>query len=183
MEHDQTLQHVYTMPADEFCHDMLERVNIDTMGPNEIDTTIDLITSKLVNLGDNLPRAKYRKHVRPFWNATLTELEREKVLAYRIWKNEGCVRDPNNVGLINHRNAKRNFRRELKKVQQDYEKKQVQDLINSAECDRNKLWKLVKQSRQTKQSNTISIKNKQGKVVHEIGEVVEVWRDHFSRLS
>ena len=180
---DQVLQNAYTIPAEVFCHDILGRVDIDSMGPNEIDTTIDLITSKLVNLGESLPRAKYRKHVRPYWNATLTQLKREKVLAHRLWKNEGCVRDPNNAVLINHKNAKRNFRRELKKVQRVFEKKQVQELINTAECDRIKFWKLVKNARQTNQSTTFSIKNKLGKVVHEIGDVVEVWRDHFSRLS
>ena len=179
---DHNLLHIYTNPADDFCRDFCERVEIETMGPCEIDDTLESITNRLANLGDKLPRAKFRKHVRPFWNAALTELKKAKVQAYRIWKSEGCVRDPDNVGLINHKTAKRNFRRELKKVQRVFEKKQVQDLIISAECDRNKFWKLVKNARQTKQSNTISIKNKQGKVVHEVAEVVEVWRDHFSRL-
>ena len=179
----QTLLHVYTRPADEFCSNVLEMSNINNMNPTKIDDTIDLITSKLVEFSDKLPKAKYRKHVRPFWNNTLRELKREKVFAYRVWKSEGSVRDPLDANFINHKKAKREFRCELKKVQRDYEKKQVQDLIYSAECDRNKFWKLVKNARQTKQSKTISIKNRQGRVVHDIGEVVEAWREHFSRLS
>ena len=179
----QTLEDVYTKPSDEFCASLLARSDISNMNPAEIDDIIDLLTSKLFELSEKLPKAKFRKHVRPFWNDTLTELKRVKVHAYRVWRSEGSVRDPNDINYINHKKAKRDFRREIKKVQRDYEKKQVQDLINSAECDRNKFWKLVKNARQTKQSNTISIKNRKGKVVHDIKEVVEAWRDHFSHLS
>ena len=53
----------------------------------------------------------------------------------------------------------------------------------SAENNRTKFWKLVKNVRNPKQANTIAIKNRQGKVVQELDDVVEAWRDHFSTLS
>ena len=68
-------------------------------------------------------------------------------------------------------------------MQRNYEQEQILELVNSAECDRAKFWRLVKNARQSKQSSTLAIKNRSGKVVHDVTEVVEAWRDHFSFLS
>ena len=124
------------------------------MSPSDIDNLIERITTKLVEVGDILPKAKFKNHVRPFWNNSLPEFKRARVTAYRNWKLGGSNKDSTNINFINHKNAKRAFRREIKKVQRDYEKRQVHELINSAECDRNRFWKLVKSARLTKQSNT-----------------------------
>ena len=92
------------------------------------------------------------------------------------------MRDAELSTWVNHRNAKRDFRQEIRKVQRDFEQQQVLDLVKNAECDRNKLWKMVKNAGQSKQSSTIAIKKCKGKVVHEIPEVVKAWKDHFSYL-
>ena len=177
-----TLKYNYTIPTGDFCLSLLESCSISNMNATELDNLINIITSKLVEVGNTLPKTKFKCHVRPFWNNTLNDLKKEKVIAYRKWKFEGSSRDPTNSSFINHKRARRNFRRELKKVQRDYEKKKVQEIVSSAECDRTKFWKLVKQSRQTKQSGTLSIKDRQGRVVHDIEDVVETWREHFSNL-
>ena len=173
----------YTIPSEVFCNELLQQSEIDTMGKEELDSTIDLITSKLAEFSSFLPKAKFKRHVRPFWNGTLTALKQAKIYAYRIWVNEGRPRDPLYVSWINYKKTKKDFRNELKRVQRDYEQKQIQDLVQSAECDRNKFWRLVKSARQTKQSSTLAIKNRQGSVVNDIEDVVEAWRDHFSHLS
>ena len=115
----------YTAPVDRFCESILQDTDFHELGPREIDDLIDTVTSNLVESANNLPRVRYRKHVRPYWNGVLTELKRVKVTAFRIWTSEGRPRDPNSVSLINHKNAKRNFRRELKKVQRNYDQKQI----------------------------------------------------------
>ena len=167
-----TLTSDYSIPTGDFCLSMLETCNISSMNPHDLDNLIDCITTKLVEVGNTLPKAKFKSHVRPFWNNTLNDLKREKVIAYRKWKGMGSNRDPTDISYVNHKRAKRDFRRELKKVRRDIEKKQVQELVSSAECGGNKFWKLVKQSRQTKQSSTLSIKDRQGRVMHNVGEVV-----------
>ena len=178
-----TLHAEYTVPCEYFCEDLLGYHDIDSMSPSEIDSLINEVTDSLVNLGRKLPKAKRKKHVRPYWNSILTDLKKAKVRAYHIWINEGRPRDTQFVSWVNHKKAKKEFRLELKRVQKDFEQAQLNELIQSAECDRNRFWRLVKNVRQTKQSNTLSIKNRQGKVVHDISEVVEAWRDHFNHLS
>ena len=174
---------VYTGPVDMLCEDILRTTDFPNLDVEGLDSIIDLITSKMVEISETLPKARYRKHVRPYWNSTLSELKKEKVSAYRLWSDEGRPRDPLSPVWVNHKNAKRNFRRELRKVQREYEQKQINDLVVSAECDRTHFWKLVKNVRQPKQASTIAIRNRQGRVVQEMDEVVEAWRDHFSFLS
>ena len=94
---------VYTNPANEFCAHLLENNDFDNMSKEGIDQTLDILTSKLVNLGSNLPKSKFKKHVRPFWNGNLTELKKVKVSAYRKWKTEGCPRDQFSETWLNHK--------------------------------------------------------------------------------
>ena len=61
--------------------------------------------------------------------------------------------------------------------------KEMFDLINSAECDKNRFWRLVKKARNAKQSSTLAIRNPLGRVVHEVPDVVKAWYDHFSKLG
>ena len=179
----QTLDDIYTNPLEEFCEEILQNTNFDSLCPEGIDRVINEVTLKLVQNGNNLPKARFKKHIRPYWNGELSELKRDKVRAFRIWTLDGKPRDPMSPSWIAHKDAKRNFRRELKKVQNAYGQKQIQELVEFAEYDRNKFWKRIKNTRQPKQSSSIAIKNRCGKVVQEIDDVVEAWRDHFSFLS
>ena len=72
------------------------------------------------------------------------------------------MRDAELSTWVNHRNAERDFRQEMRKVQRDFEQQQVLDLVKNAECDRNKLWKMVKNAGQSRKSSTIAIKKCKG---------------------
>ena len=52
-----------------------------------------------------------------------------------------------------------------------------------AEMDRNVFWRLIKKSRKSNSSSTNGIKGKDDKVVHEISEVLNVWKTHFEHLG
>ena len=134
----------YTIPCEQYCGELLQSSDIDNMMPDELNECVRVLTDELVNLSKRLPKAKYVKHVRPYWNGTLTELKRAKVCAYRIWTNEGRPRDNLVASWVNHKEAKRNFRRELKRVQKEFEQSQINELVQSAECDRNRFWRLIK---------------------------------------
>ena len=139
-----TLVNEYTIPMEEFCEDLLQSTDFGTLSPKGIDDVIDNITRTLVKTGDNLPKARFRKHGRPYWNGVLNDLKKKKVYAYRRWSAEGRPRDALSQSWVAHKEAKRNFRRELKRVQRDYDRKQIQELVEFAECDRNKFWKRIK---------------------------------------
>ena len=172
----------YTSPAETHFQSIINDTDLDAMSCEEVDTLIDDITTYLVSLDKDLPRSKFKPHVRPYWNDHLTQLKKEKVRSYRVWKYNGRPRDPTNKYWCEYKSAKRIFRREIRGVQRSFEQKEMLDLITSAECDKNRFWRLVKKARSTKQSSTLAIRNPLGRVVHEIPDVVKAWYDHFSKL-
>ena len=153
------------------------------MGTEGIDAIVDHVTKSLIKLDKALPRAKFSKHIKPYWNETLTLLKKEKVKLYRLWKSNGCPRDADNQFWCDHKNAKRKFRKELKRLQRCYEQKEIEELVNAADCNKNRFWGMVKNAKQQTHSENFAIKNSQEKVVHNIKDVIEAWKEHFSKLA
>ena len=47
-----------------------------------LDTTFDEITNSLLKASANLPRSRYRKHMKPYWCEDVNVLKRAKIAAY-----------------------------------------------------------------------------------------------------
>ena len=54
--------------------------------------------------------------------------------------------------------------------------------IRTAELDRNTFWAFVNRCGKYKNNSPLAIRGSDGKVVHEVQDVLEVWRQHFSKL-
>ena len=63
-----------------------------------------------------------------------------------------------------------------------YEEESICKATNAAETDRNSFWRLLKHSKAKGNVTILAIKNKHGKVVHNVEEVLEAWKVHFSNL-
>ena len=48
--------------------------------------------------------------------------------------------------------------------------------------DKTLFWRLIRRARKPNSSKTMAIRNSEGKVVYEVPQVLESWREHFSRL-
>ena len=55
-------------------------------------------------------------------------------------------------------------------------------MVQAAEADRGIFWKLVKKSRKSSGNKIAAIKNKEGKVVSDIDQILDVWKSHFENL-
>ena len=97
--------------------------------------------------------------------------------------NKGRPRSNECAEWLEYKSDKKAFRREIKYVHKQYEKNEIDILLKTAECDKNHFWQLLKKSRKTSSSHSDAIKNKHGKVVHNLEEVVGVWKSHFEALS
>ena len=155
----------------------------DLCNPNEIDDCIGHMVTHLNGACKNFSRTRFRKNVRPYWNPELNRLKRNKVNCHRLWKEAGRPRDPLSELFINHKKARKDFMRELKRVQKDYERKEIDDIVSDAYSNKDKFWKRVKKSRKSNQSDVFAVRNNGGEVAYNINEVVGVWRDHFERIS
>ena len=77
-----------------------------------------------------------------------------------------------------HNDAKA-FRCAIKRVQRNFEQREIDKLVETASMDKNKFWKLLKRKRNQKQSEAAAITNKDGTIKYEIHDVVQVWKEHF----
>ena len=155
----------------------------ETCSERDIDSVINKLVKSLSEEGEKLPRSKFKSNVKPYWNATLTDLKGVKVRCHRLWKEAGRPRESNNYLFVQHKKARKEFMRELKKVQKDHEKDEIDEIVKVAHHDRISFWKKVKKVRNPKHHEVFAVRNRQGNVVYDINEVVQVWREHFERIS
>ena len=103
----------YTNAVEEFCNSLILEHDVSNLSEEGIDSLVDVLTDSLVTIDKQLPRSKYAKHIRPFWNQHLSDLKRDKVIKYTIWKAEGCPRDSVSTSWCAQKDSKRKFRREI----------------------------------------------------------------------
>ena len=131
----------------------------------------------------SVPRSRYRKYVKSFWCAELGDLKRQKVEAYRNWTEHGKPRDPTNPFYISNKEAKKAFRKRIKRISSEYDDEKIKEAIEKAELDKNIFWKMLKRERDGPRVKTPSIKNPEGKVQHDVHEILKVWEEHFSNVT
>ena len=78
--------------------------------------------------------------------------------------------------------SKRSFNKELKRLSKGYDDEQVSQAVRAAEVDRSQFWRLVKASRKGNGCKIASIKGKDGKIVSDIDDTLDVWKAHFENL-
>ena len=54
--------------------------------------------------------------------------------------------------------------------------------MRSAERDRNAFWKVIRYARRDAGVESLAIRDKHDKIVHEPAEVLQVWKQHFETL-
>ena len=172
----------YSARTDESAERILLEYSVTTCDNDVLDNILDEVVDALLDADKIIPRSKAKSHTRPFWNEKLSKLKVVKVRKYQIWKRNGSPRSIDNPFWIEHKTAKRDFRREIKRVQRDFEDKEVENIIRTSECDRNRFWRLIKKKRCFKQSSSIAITDESGCTKHEAEEVVQVWKEHFGKI-
>ena len=154
-----------------------------TLTPTVIDESFSQLTQVLMNVADSLPRTKFRKNLKPFWNADLSNLKRAKVHAYHLWVEAGRPRTVDNPLFSNYKSTKKEFMTTLKLLSKQYENDEILEVVRLAEVNRNSFWRLLQKCRKGTSHTSIAIKRADGRVVHQVEEVLDVWRNHFATLG
>ena len=155
---------------------------LHTLSPseNDVDDLMDEIIRVVKVYEKVVPKARYRKNIKSYWCPELDSLKRVKVQAFHAWVNEGRPRNPCNPLYQANKIAKKKFRKRLKLISKEYEERKVAEAVKKAELDHTTFWKMLKREREGPRVKTPSIKNKAGKVVHDVSEILDVWKLHFS---
>ena len=118
-----------------------------------------------------------------YWCPELDTLKQTKVHAFREWVAAGRPRDVTNPLTIANRDAKKTFRKRIKQIFREYDEQKISGAVRSAEVDQTVFWKMLKRERDGPRVKTPSIKDPSGKVVHNVDDILRVWRDHFASLG
>ena len=102
---------------------------------------------------------------------------------YKSWCQAGRPRDANSQLFRDHKVAEKAFRSKLKSLEKQYEDEKIFNVSQKAEIDKNDFWRLLKKERMGDKGTFTAIKNQEGKAVYDIEQVLDVWANHFDRLS
>ena len=158
-------------------------VRVMDVTPDNIDKSFEDLTRCVLEGSAKLPRSKYRKHLKPYWNSDLDKLKKDKVVAYREWVAGGRPREREDDLYCKYKLTKKLFSKKLRQLSKSYENEEIIKAVRLAECDRNSFWRLVKRARGKRGVDSLAIRNKDKKVVHEVEEVLHVWEEHFADLG
>ena len=125
----------------------------------------------------------YRKNLKPYWNTKLSTLKKIKVERFRIWHSAGRPREKDNPITIAHREAKKCFAKELRRVSRSYENEQILNAVSAAELNRNVFWKVIKKSRNSTCGGINAIRISDEVVVHNPADILQAFKGHFARVS
>ena len=80
-------------------------INLTNTADN-IDAAFDRLIGIIHDATQHLPRSRFRKHIKPFWNSQLKELEPLKVSAYKEWVACGRLGHADNCYFISYKVTK-----------------------------------------------------------------------------
>ena len=150
---------------------------------NAIDCLIDEVVGCIHDTALTLPRASYRKHIKPYWSEHLEVLKRVKIEDHKRWKDAGRPRDVNNGVYIQYKRSKKEFAKSIKEISKTYENEQIAEITRSAEVDKFYFWKQIKRVRGDNNTSVLAIKDHKGIVKHDVHEVLNVWKTHFHKVG
>ena len=71
----------------------------------------------------------------------------------------------------------------LRQLSKRYDDERVQEANTTAEVDKNVFWRMLRKTRDGPKVKVPSVKDKQGRVKHDLKDILEIWRTHFSNLA
>ena len=172
----------YTIPVTRRLLEISRLLQICDVTPGNIDIILNLVTDTLKGAATAVPTSKFRPHLRPYWNETLSELKIDKVKKYRRWKAAGSPKGNDSILWHEHKRAKKLFSNTLRKLSRSYENDQIRNVVDSIGIDKGFFWRLLKKSRKPEGNKTFSIRTTNNKVVHDLTNVLQTWKKHFENL-
>ena len=149
---------------------------------SQVDEVIDRVIECITDVSTRLPKSRFSKHLKPFWNEELSLLKRTKVSDHRAWVKQGRPRAENPF-FVAYKTSKKEFSRRLRRLSIEYDNAEIVKVSKMAEVSRNNFWRLVKRARGSIGVDSVSIRNTDGKVVYESDDVLNVWKSHFERVG
>ena len=134
-----------------------------------------------ISANKTIPKRKFKACLNPYWNADFKQLHFILRACRRKWVGAGKPRSNDNEFFKRYKDAKREFRKQLRRKALDEEVKENSSLHRVFEMDRSEFHKRItkKRKRNAKNGNVLKI---DGQLITETTDVLEVWKDHYKEL-
>ena len=174
----------YSTTLNEYLYNIIETFNSqDIVTPGHIDDALDEVVRTLHKAAEIVPKSKFVKRLKPYWCGELNNLKKEKMKWFTKWKEQGRTINENDPVRKRMKETKKSFSRRIRQLSREYHNHMVAEAAQKAEFKREDFWKLMNSLNNKGKSSYNAITNKQGKVVYELNDVLNVWRNHFDALS
>ena len=146
----------------------------------DLDRILNDITGSINGICKGLTSTKSNSHLKPFWDKELNEASKLEKLLHREWSAAGRLRGDNAIFAV-YKQAKKEFRKKIKKKQYEYEVKNMADLKTSKDINQQYFWHLVNKSK-GKNKSIHPIKVEKDKTLTDKNQIREAWRIYFEKL-
>ena len=160
--------------ADEDC--TMNEGNAECM----ITMYLDRIVDTIKRITSGMPKSKFEKHLKPYWNQKLTTANKHMKSVRRDWIRKGKRRGDDEA-FVRLKEAKKSFRHCQHEAEKQYELKNMEDICTSQEIDEKFFWHLVNRHKKgCNSSHPIRLAN--GKVITDPEEIRDHWKIYFKEL-
>ena len=87
------------------------------------------------------------------------------------------------IVILSIKTLKKTFMKALKAVRKAFENDQILEVIHASKLDRKKFWKILQKARGGISNRASAVRGRDGKVVIEIEDILDVWKGHFENLG
>ena len=150
---------------------------------SDIDLLCSSISSSVLSCGDkHLPKSKFKRHLKPYWNNDLSESHKQMRTFRNKWVQHGRSRDTDNVIYKEYKTAKRMFRRLHRAVLSKYLQSLDDEIDGACELDKSHFWKLINTRRKPSNSQPGAELCFDGVMYRDQCLITEQWKLYFERL-
>ena len=187
---DDEMMEKYTEPLDEKCSEILLSYGVDPLFMVNLpeyfgldyqqlqDVLYDLVQA-IIEQGDTLKSNHFCPHLKPFWTEKLSELTDDKVETRASWLEKHGSDERNNDEFERYKDAKREFKRQKRIEEREYERGEMNKLNLTGEIDQKYLWHLFNKY---KAKIITPILSEEGELLTEPIDIQREWTLYYEKL-
>ena len=148
----------------------------------QLDYVLTEIAKTLIESSKaTIPKSKFRKYLKPYWNCQLKLLSKHKINVWRKWKASGKPRDENSQIWRDYKDSKRDFRRSQRIAEAEYERGVIEELSNAEVIDQKQFWSLIRKRKGTN-VRADAIRNEAGELLRDPNDINYRWAQYFKHM-
>ena len=151
------IEEKYTKPLEDNCKRVLDNLIKDELTPKQLEQVLNNLSADMCKISTiNLESSSgvKRKHQKHEWDTKVDAAYKKMKMIWRNWKHHGRKKKPSNRLWNEYKAAKRTFRATLRRSRRCHELSLIRQIESARKSDTKLFYKLIKQSRTQKVSET-----------------------------